>query len=90
MLSNCQHALGSVDNSDAHVPPACVRGIQLDLHQYNKSFGYEKSLDPADKPRNVGLLEINCQQTLVIPAPAGIYFHLGTEHSKNRSSPTRG
>ena len=57
--------LGSVDNSDLDVP-RLVRGIQFDLTLCNRLAHEARSLDPADKPRDVGAQKVNCQHALVL------------------------
>ena len=56
--------LGSVDNSDLDVP-RLVRGIQFDLTLCNRLAHEARSLDPADKPRDVGAQKVNCQHALI-------------------------
>ena len=56
--------LGSVDNSDLDVP-RLVRGIQFDLTLCNRLAHEARSLDPADKPRDVGAQKVNCQHALM-------------------------
>jgi hypothetical protein len=46
-----------VFNSIFYVP-RLVRGIQSDQDLCNKTLLYSKSLDPADKPRDVGLRDL--------------------------------
>ena len=56
-------SLGRVDNSDLDVP-RLVRGIQFDLTLCNRLAHEARSLDPADKPRDVGAQKVNCQHAL--------------------------
>ncbi len=54
----------SVDNSYFDVP-RLVRGIQEDLTERNMLETCSKSLDPANKSRDVGTKIMSCQQALV-------------------------
>ncbi|MDP3560893.1 MAG: DNA polymerase III subunit gamma/tau [Legionellaceae bacterium] len=56
-------SIGSVDNPDFDVP-RLVRKIQHDLSLCDKLSHESKSLDPADKPQDVGLQKVDCKHTL--------------------------
>ena len=65
IIQNSIYMLGPVDNSDLDVP-RLVRGIQFDLTLCNRLAHEARSLDPADKPRDVGAQKMNCQHALSI------------------------